>query len=198
MGKVYSGSRNPNWRGGRSIASNGYVLIRVGVEHHLSDVRGYAYEHRIVAEQKLGRRLRAGELVHHKDEDKQNNHPDNLVVKDGNAEHFLEHRRSGKALRLPGEPNTAIACGCGCGATFAKYDDDGRPRLYAAGHNVQARPTCEAILAALRGAQTLSRAELLSRVGLTETAVATALSKLKRSGEVTNVGHGQWSVAHGR
>lgn len=43
------------WKGGRSIASNGYVLVRVGKKHHLADVRGYAYEHRIVAEQKLGR-----------------------------------------------------------------------------------------------------------------------------------------------
>ena len=46
--------RNAMWKGGRSIASNGYVLIRVGVEHHLSDVRGYAYEHRILAEQIVG------------------------------------------------------------------------------------------------------------------------------------------------
>src|SRR4051812_41815968 len=45
---------NPNWRGGRSIASNGYIIVRVGVGHHLADVRGYAYEHRLVAEQKLG------------------------------------------------------------------------------------------------------------------------------------------------
>lgn len=48
---------NPNWKGGRSIASNGYVLIKVGTGHHLADVRGYAYEHRLVAERKLGRRL---------------------------------------------------------------------------------------------------------------------------------------------
>lgn len=51
------GSLNANWRGGRSIASNGYVLIRVGTGHHLADVRGYAYEHRVVAENSLGRRL---------------------------------------------------------------------------------------------------------------------------------------------
>jgi hypothetical protein len=43
MGAVYPGPRNPNWRGGRSLASNGYVLIRVGVGPHLADVRGYAY-----------------------------------------------------------------------------------------------------------------------------------------------------------
>lgn len=40
MGKSHYGSRNPFWKGGRSVASNGYVLIRVGVEHHLADVKG--------------------------------------------------------------------------------------------------------------------------------------------------------------
>lgn len=53
-----SGTDNPMWKGGRSVASNGYVLIRVGVEHHLADVRGYAYEHRVVAEQKIKRALK--------------------------------------------------------------------------------------------------------------------------------------------
>jgi hypothetical protein len=47
------GPKNGFWKGGKSIASNGYMLIRVGVNHHLSDVRGYAYEHRLVAEQKI-------------------------------------------------------------------------------------------------------------------------------------------------
>lgn len=54
-----SGPDNPNWKGGRSIASNGYVLLRMP-GHHLADVRGYVYEHRLVAEQKLGRRLVKG------------------------------------------------------------------------------------------------------------------------------------------
>lgn len=40
---------------GRSIASNGYVLIWVGRDHPLADVRGYAYEHRLVASQTIGR-----------------------------------------------------------------------------------------------------------------------------------------------
>jgi hypothetical protein len=33
---------NSNWKGGRLIASNGYVLVRVGIGHHLADVRGAA------------------------------------------------------------------------------------------------------------------------------------------------------------
>lgn len=38
------------------------------------------HEHRTVAEKMLGRPLRKGEIVHHKDNDKRNNDPSNLVV----------------------------------------------------------------------------------------------------------------------
>ena len=111
------GSLNANWRGGRSIASNGYVLIRVGTGHHLADVRGYAYEHRVVAENSLGRRLVDGEEVHHKDGNKTNNIPENLEVVT-RQEHFVEHRsdRNRDRLRKPGEANETIACACGCGS----------------------------------------------------------------------------------
>lgn len=60
MGTSHYGSANPNWRGGRSVTEHGYVIIHVGIKHHLADVRGYAYEHRLVAEKKVGRRLRKG------------------------------------------------------------------------------------------------------------------------------------------
>jgi hypothetical protein len=47
-----TGPKNGMWRGGKSLASNGYILIRVGNDHPLADVRGYAYEHRLVAQEK--------------------------------------------------------------------------------------------------------------------------------------------------
>lgn len=36
--------------------------------------------HRLIMEYKLGRKLKPEEIVHHIDEDKQNNHPDNLTL----------------------------------------------------------------------------------------------------------------------
>lgn len=111
---------------------------RVGKGHHLADVRGYAYEHRLVAEEKLGRRLRDGEQVHHIDGDKANNDPRNLDVVTF-AEHRVEHRHSGSVLRMPGEANPAVACACGCGQTFERYDRFGRPRRFLSGHNTAAR-----------------------------------------------------------
>src|SRR5688572_14391551 len=40
--------------------------------------RGGRHEHRVIAEQKLGRPLRRGEIVHHENEIKADNAPDNL------------------------------------------------------------------------------------------------------------------------
>lgn len=131
------GASNPNWRGGRVVDPRGYVLIRVGTDHHLADVRGYAYEHRIVAEQKIGRRLLPGELVHHRDEVRSNNDPENLIVAAGNAEHFLHHRKAERGLRRPGDPNPLIACACGCGAIFRRFDKSRRPRRFISGHNIR-------------------------------------------------------------
>lgn len=134
------GRSNPNWRGGRVIASNGYVLVRVGVGHRLADVRGYAYEHRVVAEQMLGRGLVGSEEVHHRDGDKQNNTPANLEVV-RRPEHRALHRKPGRPpLRAPGEPNQIRACACGCEATFQRYDSSGRERHFVSGHNATRNP----------------------------------------------------------
>lgn len=132
------GARNHRWKGGRSIASNGYVLVRVGVDHPLADVRGYAYEHRLVAAEKLGCKTLEGVEVHHIDGDKTNNDPANLEVLT-RPEHRVEHRRGGKVQRMPGEANPSVACACGCGGVFPRYDGSGRPRTYVSGHNPRGR-----------------------------------------------------------
>lgn len=119
----------------RVVASNGYVLRRVGRGHHLADVRGYAYEHRLVAEEKIGRRLLPGEQVHHVDHNKKNNDPANLEVEESAAHHRVAHRRRGASLRMPGESNVAVACECGCGDRILRFDSSGRPRRYVTGHN---------------------------------------------------------------
>lgn len=133
-----AGNGNPNWKGGRTIASNGYVLIRCP-EHPNADRRGYIYEHRMVASQKLGRPLKTSEIVHHIDGNKLNNSPENLSVEESIAAHQYRHRTSQKNLRLPGEENPIIECACGCGKTFCKYDGTGRPRRFISGHNLHGR-----------------------------------------------------------
>ncbi len=49
------------------------------------------HEHRVVAEQILGRPLAPGEVVHHIDGDKRNNDPSNLQVLASQAEHARLH-----------------------------------------------------------------------------------------------------------
>lgn len=136
MNRNMTGPANPMWKGGRTIASNGYVLVRVGKDHHLADVRGYAYEHRLVAEEKLGRRLRPGEIPHHINKVKTDNRPENIEVVPSAHHHRVKHRTRSKRLRLPNEPNRQKACACGCGVTFREYDETGRPRVFLPGHNV--------------------------------------------------------------
>jgi hypothetical protein len=128
--------RATNWKGGRSVASNGYVLVRVGKDHHLADVRGYAYEHRLVAEQKLGRPLRKGEIPHHINGVKTDNRPENIEVVESRFAHHVKHRRKPGRCQLPHEPNPFVACACGCGEMFPRFDSHGRPRSYVSGHNV--------------------------------------------------------------
>lgn len=50
-----------------------------------------AHEHRTVAEEKLGRPLLDGEVVHHIDGDKRNNDPNNLIVFPSQADHARWH-----------------------------------------------------------------------------------------------------------
>ena len=128
-----------NWKGVPIVASNGYILIFVGKSHRLADVRGYAYEHRLVAEKILGRRLRDGEQVHHKDGDKANNQPGNIEVYASIADHRFTHRRRDSKRRRPREANPMVACDCGCGSRFRRYDSSGRPRLFVSGHNSHLR-----------------------------------------------------------
>lgn len=50
------------------------------------------YEHRYIASLMLGRDLKPEEVVHHKDENKRNNFPDNLMVFKTKADHTAYHR----------------------------------------------------------------------------------------------------------
>jgi len=59
-------------------------------------------EHRVVMEEKMMRLLKPKELVHHWDENRRNNHPDNLALMRQNAAHLRLHafaRRHGIPMK---------------------------------------------------------------------------------------------------
>lgn len=133
-------ARNPNWKGGRTVASNGYVLIR-SPGHPMADSRGYVYEHRLVMSEAIGRALEPGEQVHHRNGDKTDNRPENLELTASRADHTVRHRTKHTGRRTPGEPNPSVPCACGCGDNLTRYDAWGRPRRYISGHNTTWLPT---------------------------------------------------------
>lgn len=135
MNEGRNGDKNPNWRGGRSITAAGYVIVR-RPGHPMADCRGYVYEHRLVASEKLGRLLLPGEVAHHVNHDKQDNRPENIEVIESNAAHAHHHSNNPDTRKL-GETNESILCACGCGATFPKFDRWGRSRRFVTGHNLE-------------------------------------------------------------
>ena len=56
------------------------------------------HEHRVVAEQMLGRPLMPGEVVHHIDRNKRNNAPENLMVFRSQADHAAWHAAHDKEV----------------------------------------------------------------------------------------------------
>lgn len=66
----------------RVISGDGYYMVSPPLGYKGKTYIGgrYVYEHRLIAEQIIGRMLETGEIVHHKDGDKLNNSVENLEV----------------------------------------------------------------------------------------------------------------------
>ncbi len=83
------GANNPNWKGGRTSHTKGYSLVR---SNHPRNHNGYVLEHIVVAERKIGRRLKGDEVVHHKNEIVTDNRKENIEVM-SRGEHTRYHNK---------------------------------------------------------------------------------------------------------
>ena len=88
--KLKRGSESKLWGGDKKVGPGGYVMQYM---HNSPDsgYKGFQFEHRLVAENMIGRKLESGEVVHHINGNKLDNRPENLCVL-SRADHMNIHR----------------------------------------------------------------------------------------------------------
>lgn len=82
----HTGPAHGSWKEGRIVDKDGYVLLWCAEKRRKHT--HYVLEHHLVMEAHIGRRLRKGEVVHHRDKNKANNQIENLELFASNAEHL--------------------------------------------------------------------------------------------------------------
>lgn len=111
------GAEASNWRGGRSVRKDGRVLV-YAPGHPNANMGGGSHilEYRLVASQMLGRPLRRGEIVHHRNGDVTDNRPENLEVmtqsEHSSAHHYRVGTKRDRVSRIP-TPESFVCDGCG-------------------------------------------------------------------------------------
>jgi hypothetical protein len=98
-GNYRRGDRHPAWIGG-VIVINGYVYVHSPNHPTVKGKkRKYVLQHRLVMEQHIGRALKRSEVVHHINENTQDNRIENLQLLSSQSEHKKIHepkRKRGK------------------------------------------------------------------------------------------------------
>ena len=128
-----SGTGHPEWKGGR-VLMKGYWHIYKPEHPHAVKGGKYVAEHRLVMEEKLGRYLTRKEVVHHVDGDRQNNHPDNLMMFPTNAKH-LQTELKGRVPNWTKEGKESMREGSRRNANRQPRGPDGRLRTHTTPHS---------------------------------------------------------------
>jgi len=85
------GSSSSHWKGGKT-KNNGYIYLK-NPEHLFCNNQRYVLEHRLIMEKFLGRLLKLEEVVHHKNNVRDDNRIENLMLFEDDIEHRKYHRK---------------------------------------------------------------------------------------------------------
>lgn len=92
------GEKHYNWKGGIRKVKHGYLEqfdpTLLGKTHGKR-----TYQHRLIVEQIIGRKLRKGETIHHINSIKTDNRPENLYLFSSNSEHRKHHTKNPLILK---------------------------------------------------------------------------------------------------
>ena len=102
--KPPSGEESPSWKGGRTLDSRGYVLVKIypgNFFYPMGDHMNRISEHRLVMAKHLGRCLQGWEIVHHKNGIKDDNRVGNLKLTT-KGQHLMETKNSNDAAYKKG------------------------------------------------------------------------------------------------
>lgn len=87
------GPKNPLWRGGKRSMGNKYIGCYVPTARTFGPSK-YVLEHRLIAEEMLGRPLRSEEVVHHINGNPEDNRRENLLVFPSQGKHMEHHAKT--------------------------------------------------------------------------------------------------------
>ncbi len=90
-----SGKNHKSWKGGILIDSHGYILIKTKGDKYN---RGYRNRSRIITEKYLNRLLKSSEIIHHINEIRNDDRPENLYLFKSRKEHYKFHLLKNKPI----------------------------------------------------------------------------------------------------
>ncbi len=91
------GSKRWNWKGGKAIHSDGYVLLLMP-EYPFPTRNGYVLRSRLVMEKKIGRYIKPKEIVHHINGIVDDDRPENLQLFPNLGTHTKFHNEKRKLV----------------------------------------------------------------------------------------------------
>lgn len=97
--KYKHGEFHHNWKGGRRINQDGYVLLH-RPDHPFAESGGHVMEHRLVMEMKLGRYLSREEVVDHLNGKRDDNRIENLQLMESQSQHIKLETKRGKYKKV--------------------------------------------------------------------------------------------------